>query len=203
MTSDLQQTRYDQLIRRVGGIIGPGSKVAEALSELFPVIDVERVPGELLLLGGTRVCMGAFALTPAVGEFTHLQLFNPADSGKIATVTGVYVHTPTGILDVNFARSNIALADGQGTEVFRDTRLDPGSRPSCQIRSESQVAIVDANFVIRILLNSTFTLKDENDVMILLPGNGLSCGPTTADARFHFSVFWRERTAEESEVFFP
>ncbi len=48
MGQELQQNRYDQLIRRVGGIIGPGSKVVEALGELFPVIDVENVPGELL-----------------------------------------------------------------------------------------------------------------------------------------------------------
>ena len=203
MTHDLQQTRYDQLIRRVGAIIGPGSKVSEALSELFPVIDVERVPGELLLLGGTQLCMGSFALTPTAAERTHLQLFNPVNSGKIATVSSLWIHTPSSVDDINIARSNTALTDGQGTEVFRDTRLDPASRPSCQIRSDSLVAVVDANFVIRLRLNESKEVKDENGVMILLPGNGLNCGPISVDVRLHMSVFWRERIAEQSELFFP
>ena len=38
--SQLQQSRYDQLLRRVGDLKGPGSKVNDVLHELFPMFDL-------------------------------------------------------------------------------------------------------------------------------------------------------------------
>jgi len=63
--TELQQNRYDQLLRRVGDLKGPGSKVNDVLQELFPTIDVENVPGELLFLMGTHIGLGVLP-SPAV-----------------------------------------------------------------------------------------------------------------------------------------
>lgn len=202
MTSDLQQNRYDQVIRRVGGIIGPGSKVSEALSELFPVIDVERVPGELLLLGGTQLCMGATQATGAAGENARIQLFNPAGSGKLITVSSVIVTTPS-TQRIRFATNNTAEATGIGTEIFRDRRLIATSRPVGQIRTGSLVAQVDAHGLIRILGNTPFYLNDENSIAVLPPNSGLEFGTTVFTTDVEVTFWWRERVALDSELNLP
>ena len=199
MTSELQQTRYDQLIRRVGGIIGPGSKVSEALSELFPVVDVERVPGELLLLGGTQLCVGAATLTSAVGEVPRIQVFNPVASGKLVSVSTVVVGQGITV-SIRFASTNTALTTGTGTEVFRDRRLAGTSRPSAQIRTDSTVAFTDAHGLLRAPANVPVYLNDGNTVAVLPPGSGFEVGTTQTNSLLLVTFFWRERVALESEL---
>ena len=201
MGHDLQQTRYDQLIRRVGAIIGPGSKVAEALSELFPVIDVERVPGELLLLGGTNLCFGSAIVTAVVGETSRIQLFNPVSSGKLITVTLCIVSSDTP-KEVRYARTSTPLLSGVGTELFRDTRLPATARPVGQIRSDTTVALTDANGRFRMLASTPIFLTDQNSVMVLSPGNGLEFGPQDTNEDLEVTFHWRERVAEQSELNF-
>lgn len=201
MTSDLQQTRYDQLIRRVGAIVGPGSKVAEALSELFPVIDVERVPGELLLLGGTNLCIGAANVTGAVGEVARIQLFNPAGSGKLLSVSSCLIST-TATQAIRFATSLINLTSNIGTQVFRDRRLT-ALRPTGQIRTDSTIALTDANGIFRVLGNTPWVLEDQNTVAVLPPGTGFEVGDSTTNTDLFVTFFWRERVAEQSELLFP
>ena len=201
MTAELQQTRYDQLIRRVGGIIGPGSKVSEALSELFPVIDVERVPGELLLLGGTQLCFGAASLTSAVAERPHIQLFNPAGSGKLITVSSLAVSAIANVA-ARYAVVNAAVTTGVGTERFRDGRLGLVARPVGQIRTDSLVAIVNADTLFRVGSNDPVIFKDENSVAVLSPGFGLSVGLEQTNSVLIVTFNWRERVAEQSELLF-
>jgi len=202
MTSDLQQTRYDQLIRRVGGIIGPGSKVAEALSELFPVIDVERVPGELLLLGGTQICSGAALRAGDVAESGRIQIFNPVGSSKLIAVSSVLFSTTTSQV-IRWTTNKTALTDGIGTERFRDERLATTSRPAGQIRSDSTVALTDATGQARITSNTIFRLEDENGIAVLPPGSGFEMGTGTDNTTLIVTFYWRERVAIESELNLP
>jgi len=199
MTSDLQQTRYDQLVRRVGGIIGPGSKVSEALSELFPVIDVERVPGELLALGQTQLCLGSSVITGAAGEVGRIQLFNPVGSGKLISVSSCII-TSTAAQTIRYATTINALTTGVGTEVFRDRRLAASSRPSGQIRTESTVAFTDAHGQFRQIPNAPKTLEDENTVAVLPPGTGFEVGAGTIVTLIMVTFNWRERVVLESEL---
>jgi len=199
MTADLQQTRYDQIVRRVGGIIGPGSKVAEALSELFPVIDIERVPGELLALGGTQLCAGAATLLAGGGVAARIQVFNPVGSGKLLTVSSLVATTNATQL-FRYATTNTALTTGVGTEVFRDRRFAAISRPSGQIRSQASVALTDANGFFRLLSNTSFILTDENSLAVLPPGTGFEVGAGSNTTTVTMSFLWRERVALESEL---
>ena len=201
MPSELQQNRYDQIVRRVGGIIGPGSKVAEALSELFPVVDVERVPGELLLLGQTSLCWGSFALTATGGNRPRIQLFNPAGSGKLGTCSKVVVSSSSAQI-VRFATNNTALTTGVGTEVFRDRRLLGTSRPTLQIRTDATVALTDAHGQIEVRANTAEFLQDENSLAVLPPNSGFELGGITAATQLIVTFFWRERVAIESELNF-
>ena len=201
MTYEVQQTRWDRLIRRVSGSIGPGSRVSETISELFPVLDVERVPGELLLLGGTRLGQGAASVTGAAGQRPRMQVFNPVDSGVLITVTGLWFsvqQTDT----VRVATTNAVLSTGVATQTFRDRRLVITARPVGAIFTDSTVALTDANLLIRVLANVTQYLEDENGLAVLPPGSGYEIGSGTIASTLHASFLWRERPAEESELQF-
>jgi len=197
--TEIQQNRWDQLIRRVAGIVGGGSQVNDTLNELFPVIDVERVPGELLLLMGTDICVGATSRTGDAGEVPNIQLFNPVDSGKLITITqaifSVDVETR-----VRLATTNIPLPTAVTTQVYRDRRHDITTRPTGSMRHESQVALVDAHFLILVLANTSFVMSDENGIVVLNPGSAFEASPTSAATTMRMTYFWRERVAQASEL---
>jgi len=202
MPSEIQQNRYDQLIRRAGGIIGPGSKVSEVLAELFPVIDVERVPGELLALGGTFLAMGSQNLTGAVAEMATVQLFNPVGSGKLMTCSRVLAsHTSTSTR-VQWNIVTVPLSALSTNSRFRDSRFTGTDRPSGQVRSESLAASVTRAGQAFILEDEVLTLEDENSLFVLAPGTGWSIQMANTNQAFFVAFQWRERVVLEAELNF-
>ena len=165
------------------------------------MIDVESNKGELQILGGVELGVGAANTTGGASENARHQLFNPEDSGVIATVTTLVLGSNvTQVLHV--ATSNTALPTGIGTEVFRDRRRDFLTQPVCQMRTDSVLAQVDAHFAISVLANSMYTLTDENDLVILPPGSGFSLGTVSGASKLFSTFLWRERPAEQSELQF-
>lgn len=199
MTTELQQGRYDAIMRRVGDLKGPGSKVAEVLAELFPVIDLERVPGELLILGGTDICSGQTSLIGAVGQRSNIQLFNPTDSSKIITVTQFIANTDA-TQDISWGTAPIALTTLINSQLFRDTRRPFNSLPSGQIRSQS-IAAGPVTFAVASLIgNTAFRFSDENEVAVLSPGFGLTIAAAVNNSQLLVTFYWRERVVEPSEL---
>jgi len=197
--TEIQQSRYDQLLRRVCDLKGPGSKVNDALTELFPMIDVENVPGELLMLAGTRICMGGGTLAGVAAQAITAQLFNPVDSGKLITVTRVYAAW-LGSTTVRWGTTVVSLATPIGTERFRDTRLIVPAAPSGEIHQLSRVPLATGINQARLANNDTFELNDPNGVAVLAPGTGFEIGNATLDLDIHYGFNWRERVAEPSEL---
>jgi hypothetical protein len=77
----------------------------------------------------------------AAGNNSHTQLFNPAASGKIVLVEGVYV-IPTTANSVRLCFHNTALTTG-GSSHYRDRRLAlQGLTPVAQTRSQNNAAIL-------------------------------------------------------------
>jgi len=200
VTSEIQQNRYDRLIRRVAGIIGPGSKVSEVLTELFPTIDVENVPSELLILAGTKACFGGGTITGAAGESPKMGLFNPVGSNTIITLTDVLLSTPTSNLTVRWGLNTNQLATGISTQTFIDTRNPVGQLPVGEISTESAVALANATGQTRIDADETFHLEGKNDVAILRPGVGFEIGIQQVIIILFCTFYWRERPMESSEV---
>ena len=203
MTYEVQQTRWDRIIRRVSGSVGPGSRVSETLSELFPVLDVERVPGELLLLGGTRLGMAGFPVDAGVGDFAGEQISNPAGSNAIITITKAIVSSE---VDDNILWGNVhgLLATALPTAArLRDTREVFPTQPVGVLRiSGALAAPIDSLSAISVLARSPLVIEDVNGVAILAPGTQFTVGSSIADAKIRASFQWRERAAEESELQF-
>ena len=200
--SELQQNRYDQLVRRVGGIIGPGSKVGEVISELFPMIDVENLPPELLVYSNWHAAFRNTERTPAAGQLTGSQLFNPAESGLLMVLTTVLVSSSVA-QNLNFRMTETELANVIGRGQLRDDRAGgviTGSATGT-VRTEAPVTI-NPGALVRVEADVTFTLSDVNGLAILTPGVGWSIGTTVVQTRLTVAYFWRERVAEKSELQF-
>lgn len=202
MPGELQQTRYDQLVRRVGGIIGPGSKVAEALPELFPTLDVERVPLELLFLAGWRLGMGR-STQPALAANVNLaQCFNPVDSGQLMVVERVDFSSNTSS-NIGWAVSDVALTNVVANPEQRDTRIGANELTTGQVREVQQVAVPSAVGEVIVVADQNFPLERPSGLFVLAPGTGATFFNLTANVSFRCSFFWRERVALESELLFP
>lgn len=198
--TELQQTRYDRLLRRVGGLIGPGSKVGEVLSDLFPVLDVERVPGELLRLSETKILIGGTTLQSGVGDLPSIQVFNPEDSGNLVVVSSVDISAASGttfVIGVSVAE----FADFVARMTSRDTRGTIIIQGVAQIRTTDTIAFSSAgSFAFRLGGNITHTITDENSVAVLFPGTGFFVQSSTTNSFLSCGFMVRERPFLESEL---
>jgi len=197
--TELQQNRYDQLLRRVGDLKGPGSKVNDVLQELFPTIDVENVPGELLLLMGTRIGWAATSVAPTAGKKAGIQLFNPAESGHLVTVSSIYVSGGGGA-NITWGLTTTALATNTGIPKLRDARAGVPANGVAQLRT-SPDAVAPSSGQIKVASSSPFEIIDGNSVCVLSPGTGLNV-VSSVDVISIASFNYRERIAEPSELAF-
>ena len=202
MTTELQTDRYDKILRRTGGIIGPGSKVAEVLTELFPMFDVENLPAELYLLGGTKLGFGGGFQRAVAAQAGRAQLFNPADSGVIATLTSVIV-SRGGAGPIRWGLRGAAIAVAIDTQLLRDRREVLPTQPIVVVRSDTSATLANATGQVDILNNTAFILTDANGLAVLPPGQGFEIGNETVNADFRFVFYWRERPALDSELNLP
>jgi len=198
VTDTIQQNRYDQLLRRVGGIIGPGSKVGAVVGDLFPMLDVERVPGELLALMGTHLAWGGTNQAGFAALTNQAQLFNPVDSGLLITVTRVDINSsssqPIGMGVVTTFLTPVP------NEHFRDGRLGD-TLPAGQLAINTAAAADPANqWVGRFQSPDFFKLRDDNGLAVLSPGTGLQITSFTVNTTLQIAWMWRERPAEQSEL---
>ena len=199
--TEIQQGRYDALLRRVADLKGPGSKVNDVLEELFPCFDVEKLPAELYILAQTDLCMGGGRVAAVAAQSCRGQIFNPAGSGKVITVTQAGVGA-IAIATIRWGRRDTPLVGNLATQIFRDVRHPLGNLPTGQIRFEQSLAMANANGQTRILPNTPFKLTDTNGIAVLTEGTGFEIGLSTVNQDLHFYFYWRERVAEPSEVNF-
>lgn len=198
--AELQQNRYDQLIRRVGGVIGVGSMVSEAIGELFPMLEVENTTPELLALSGWRTAWQSTERPAVVGDTPASQLFNPIDSGTIVAVTQVTVRADANvILSLEIQDTQLGVAPVRG--LFRDSRFG-GDRETTAVAGAEDNIVVGGGLFFRITANLEIVITDDNGLAVLAPGAGLSVGSTNPNTRLTVNYFWRERPAERSELSF-
>ena len=199
--TQLQQNRYDVLLRRVGDLKGPGSKVNEVLEELFPTLDVESLPAELLFLNGTILGIGDGSAQGGVAQASAVDIFNPTGSGKLVTVTKVVANS-----GANNNSYSIGLAAAElGTNVttgLRDSRLGIPAIPTARINTSTNASVAAPNVTYQVLASTTLELSDNDAVAVLAPGTGLRVVSGATNTLIEVGFLWRERIAEPSELKF-
>lgn len=196
---EVQQTRWDRIIRRAGGSIGPGSRVRESISELFPVLDVENVPGELLVLAGTRLAWQSTERPASVGNTSASQLQNPTNSGAIVTISRIDLFADvTTILSMEITEVEIGTpAPG----LFRDGRLGIARETTAKVGSVDGVS-TGGGFRVRLPAGAIRSFEDVNALATIGPGQQLQVGTGNTQIRLTVNYFWREREALPSELQF-
>ncbi len=200
-SQDLQQARYDQLVRRLGALYGGGSKVVEVLPELFPVIDVENLPPEALAYTGWRTSWQMINQGNVAAQTSACELSNPAGSGILASVTQVIIRVGTTDsiqMEVNAAPLVSAAIRG----LFRDGRAGGQRATVCELRADPNVA-TGAGLRLFITAGDLVTVRDDNGLVVLSPGSAFRVGSTGTNIFLDVNFLWRERTAEPSELNFP
>lgn len=197
---DLQTGRYDQLVRRVGGLYGGGSKVVEVLPEVFPTLELENTTPELLTLSGWRTAWQSTERPAVIGQPSKSQLFNPANSGIIAAITQCSIVTDIdATLQAEFGSTQI----GTGVAgLFRDSRFGTDRRTALQASSADNIS-TGGGLRIKTQAGVLIFLRDDNGIAVLTPGVGLTIGSQTDNLVLTITYFWRERPALESEINFP
>jgi len=200
MGHEVQQTRWDRLLRRASGSIGPGSRVSETLSELFPVFNVESPPAELLVLGGTHMAMGFTSEPGVVANFQVSQLFNPVGSAAIITLTSLSISTDTS------ATFDLGLTEGSFTtdhptqKGFVDGRLIAVNTPIGQVREETAGAAGVSQYRLTLEIAESNIFMPPHAVAVLSPGTGFSVGTAQTNTTLEVGYTWTERPAEPSEL---
>lgn len=201
MTNELQTARYDNLVRRLGGLLGPGSKVTETLSELFPVFETENLPAELMFLGGWVLGMTTQTRGATVGETSRVQLFNPVGSGKIGVLTDVFFDmNDTGIIAWQVNETPFAAPLGGAT---RDTHAGFDVGTALVVSSLATGNTPQAGRLQSPGPNLTFHFHVENSIAVLAPGSGVEFGTVEDQKALNATFLWRERVALPSELSFP
>ena len=200
--AELQQNRYDQLIRRVGGIIGVGSMVSEAIGELFPMLELENTTPELLALSGWRTAWQSTERPAVGGQVSASQLFNPAGSGVLVSVTQVVASATnvSGFLNMEVTDTQLGGTPVRG--LFRDGRFGGLRETTATTEHIDNVSVGGGPRIRFEAANIPFFLRDDNGIAVLPPGFGLSVGSSFVNTILTITYFWRERAAEPSELNF-
>jgi len=199
--TEIQQNRWDQLIRRTAGIVGGGSQVNDTLNELFPVLDIESLRSELQLPATTRLAFSSVVQNALAANTNHAQLFNPTDSGALVILERVDMRV-TAAQQMRFVMATTALANFNANHALRDTRTGILSQPIGQVRDVQQVAGVAQFGTIFLQASVNETINDKDGLFVLAPGTGITFATTTINTGSSVSFWWRERIAEASELNF-
>jgi len=200
MTYEVQQTRWDRIVRRVTGSVGPGSRVSETISELMPVMDIERVPGELLILGGTQIVMGSSRAAAVALTFPYVTVLNPVDSGNILMISSVQLFSDANQLLALFITENVAPV--AGTQTIRDGRRSLAAQPIGQARVDNNLVAGGIRGGLRLEAGTPFFWHDPNGLAVLSPGTQFQISGSIVNTSLEAGWLWRERPAEESELSF-
>jgi len=200
--TEIQQNRWDRLIRRSANVVGGGSQVNDTLNELFPVLDVENVPSELLALMGMTLGMCSTSLGASAGEFNHHQLFNPANSGNLIVITQIMFANTSGGGTMRLSNAIAALTTLAGNERRRDTRRGVNAELVGQNRSDQSAVSGGLDMRFRILQDVMTYLRDDNGLTVLFPGTGTTISTESMNNGSQVTFLWRERPFEPAEINF-
>ncbi len=200
--TEIQQNRYDQLIRRVANIVSPGSMVNDALNELFPMIDVENLNAELALLTGWRLGFSSTAQNALAANQNLVQLFNPADSSLLVVLERADFRNSVSQI-IEYGLATAALTNFTANQAMRDTREGILTSPVAQLREVQQVASIAAFGQFLLQADVTFTMEEKAGLFVLAPGTGITFSTTVVNTTSLIQFLWRERLAEPAELNFP
>jgi len=196
VSSDLTTNRYDNLIRRVGNMQGPGSKLSELVPAGMPIFPLEGGPHELQAIGGKSTYFAGVGFVPTPGMAAHVQLRNPADSGKLVTISRMdIVSQSQSLLRIIMVVGEAFLDLVSVGFAQRDSRIDSG-RSAILETADASIVAGGENYETQ-LMTPPLVLG-----WTLAPASLIFVEQTVATVRLTVNFAWSERRLEPSELSF-
>jgi len=201
--SKIEIGRYSDRLRRMFYMKGASDVATELSPEISPVIVLEQAGAEWEFLQGVRICGVRANIAGAVANRSILRLRNAANSGVIATVTGVeYTAEATATIDLTKGRAAADLTITGATAV-RDHRWRPSSvlfRTALLASFENAGAVPageDVLWEVRALANTRLAYPHQ---VVLIPGDSLDLATVTVNVTFRPVFTWKERPVAALEL---
>jgi len=203
VSSPIQISRFDKMLRRMLNVVGRGAVVTTLLEDVFPVMDLMNPAPEMRFLGLEFLAFGH--ATRASAEFNSVQIFNPTGSGNIVIVDAITVLSED-TAGVHAAIVDVPLGSVAANKQFRDIRAagkNIKNLPVAQLRSGNDIAGSTILSTIRATVPPLPELNFESNgvaVAILKEGTGFQIENDTANFLLRANFFWRERAADPAEL---
>jgi len=196
VTTPLQSTRYDRLVRRVMNLVGEPAIVTGVLPDVFPVIELENLPPELLALTGWKLGTQNTDLAPGAGNIANSIIRNPPGSGQMTVVESALVWTSTsGEINWSLLPPDVGTFDSR--LVFRDRRFTGDLATEVRDLVAGVAGLVHGK--IHTANNAQVEIAPVNGLAVLFPGDALAFRTVTVNVRLTVTYFARERPFEQSE----
>jgi len=196
----IQTAQFDNLIRRLYSIKGGGSELSETLGDLFPILDLENLPSELLLLRGWHMFSGFTNVIGISAQLTMAQLFNPAASTSLVALDRVIINSQKA--QIMTYGLNIALASPVINTVNMDTRSAPLFNANARIAADADLQSSGNAGRIEVVADTDYDLEFPGGICVLSPGGVFSIASAQNDSDLSITFIGRERNAEPSELSF-
>ena len=114
----------------------------------------------------------------------------------------VDIFVDTGLI-IRYGLSTTPLTNFTANLAMRDTRPGILNVPVAQVRDVQQAGGIAAFGQLEVQANKNISLIEKKGLFVLAPGTGVTFATTVVNQASFFSFWWRERTAEPSELNFP
>jgi len=163
------------------------------------MLDVENLPAELLLLAGTRLCMGRTRTVAGGATFFGIHfLRNNAGTGVVATLLAIIVG-----FDVA-TRYNIGPSLNSGTpggsRAYTDGRVFGEGTALVTMQDNNSLVSGSTFATLRTTAEGHRFFEIPKAIAVITPGTSFSVSNGVADEGLEVSWFWQERQAQPSEL---
>ena len=167
------------------------SAIVGAAPEVVPVI----IAGDLTNPAQTedildfRLCMGRYEIGATAGNYGHLQLYNPANSGVFVVVDSLTIYS-TAAATLYLTEYDTALTNNGTGKAFTDRRIT--GTPAAQVRQQ-----INATILGTIIYETATPAAKTPEVIdypgILEPGQGVVAVIGAQNLAGYFGASWAER----------
>ena len=196
----VQTGQFDNLIRRLYSIKGGGSELSETLGDLFPTLDLENLPIELLLLRGWHTFARHATQIAVAAQATALQLLQPDGRTSIVVVDKIVINSELGG-DISIG-TNLGLFPVTISTRRTDTRNPVLDMSNAQIGGTNNAGFGATGGLLNLAAGVDREFEVPHGLAVLGPGGAFSVVSSTVDSDLSVSFFGRERDAEPSELNF-
>ncbi len=193
--------RWDNFLRRMFPI--KEQSIAPVIaSELVGMVIVQEWEPELFKLRDEALAIAYTEVGAVAAQLGHVQLFNPAGSASLITLEKViFFVTVDSTLQIAY-EPGIMAGSIQAASAFRDQRFSPTPNIGITIgqpRFVSSVPVIGTATISKVQVILAPSLEWKLD-MVISPGQSVVVRHQTVNRLLGVTWFWRERSAEPSEL---